>query len=51
MKKASGSYFMFMLFPASVSAEVLGYEATLDTYTKEKKHLSSFRSMMGREIQ
>ena len=26
-----------MLFPASVSAEVLGYEATLDTYTKEKK--------------
>ena len=41
-----------MLFPASVSAEVLGYEATLDTYTKEKKnHLSSFRSMMGRETQ
>ena len=26
-----------MFFPASVSAEVLGYEATLDTYTKEKK--------------
>lgn len=40
-----------MLFPASVSAEVLGYEATLDTYTQEKKHLSSFRLMMGREIQ
>ena len=30
-----------MLFPASVSAEVLGYEATLDTYTKEKKIMSS----------
>ena len=41
-----------MLFPASVSAEVLGYEATLDTYTKEKKNTSAVSDrMMGREIQ
>ena len=32
-----------MLFPASVSAEVLGYEATLDTYTKEKKTPQQFQ--------
>ena len=32
-----------MLFPASVSAEVLGYEATLDTYTKEKKTPQKFQ--------
>ena len=39
-----------MLFPASVSAEVLGYEATLDTYTKEKKTPQQFQ-IDGREIQ
>ena len=32
-----------MLFPASVSAEVLGYEATLDTYTQEKKTPQQFQ--------
>ena len=32
-----------MFFPASVSAEVLGYEATLDTYTKEKKTPQQFQ--------
>lgn len=33
----------FYAFPASVSAEVLGYEATLDTYTKEKKTPQQFQ--------
>lgn len=40
-----------MMFPVSASAEVLGYEATLNTYTQEKNHPNSFRLMMGKEIQ
>ena len=32
-----------MLFPASVYAEVSGYEATLNTYTQEKKTAQQFQ--------
>lgn len=33
----------YMLFPASVSAEISGYEATLNTYTQEKKTAQQFQ--------
>ena len=32
-----------MMFPVSASAEVLGYEATLNTYTQEKKSPQQFQ--------
>ena len=32
-----------MIFPVSASAEVLGYEATLNTYTQEKKSPQQFQ--------
>ena len=33
----------YMLFPASVYAEISGYEATLNTYTQEKKSPQQFQ--------
>ena len=40
-----------MMFPVSASAEVLGYEATLNTYTQEKKSPQQFQIDDGKEIQ